>query len=62
MELTMKQTYISKPVYSNNVFVECKTRATAKRRTPWASRWAKVEGGWIAFEYINDYELWMKQN
>lgn len=56
----MKQIYINRPQYENKVFVECKTLATAKRRTPWASRWAKTNGGWIAFEFINDFELWKK--
>ena len=42
-------------------FVECKTRATAERRTPWAAVWIKVEGGWRAFESTTDAEVWRLQ-
>ncbi len=42
-------------------FVECASRATAKRRCPWAAVIAKVEGGYHAFESVADYETWRRQ-
>lgn len=41
--------------------IECKTRETAKRRAPWAAKIVKVEGGYMAFESVNDYETWKRQ-
>jgi hypothetical protein len=37
------------------LFIECKSRATAKRRAPWATKIMRVEGGFIAFESFDDY-------
>lgn len=42
-------------------FVECKTRATAYRRCPWAAKVAKVYGGFMAFKFIGDYHTWKNQ-
>lgn len=42
-------------------FVDCKTYATAYRRCPWASKVTKVYGGFIAFEFTYDYEVFKKQ-
>lgn len=42
-------------------FVECADYRTAYRRAPWASRVAKVCGGFMAFESVNDYETWKRQ-
>jgi hypothetical protein len=42
-------------------FIECKTRKTAIKRAPWAAKIAKVEGGYMAFESVADYETWRKQ-
>lgn len=39
-------------------FIECKSRKTAKRRCPWASKIVKVEGGYHAFESIDDWQTW----
>lgn len=36
-------------------FIQCKSRATAKRRARWASYTLKVCGGFIAFESYRDY-------
>ena len=41
--------------------IECKTRKTAIRRAPWAAKIVKVEGGYMAFEYVTDYEVWKNQ-
>ena len=41
--------------------IDCKSRQTAKKRVPWASRIAKVEGGFIAWESETDYQIWKKQ-
>ena len=42
-------------------FVQCKSLKTAKRRAPWACEYAKVFGGWIAFESVEDYRVWLNQ-
>lgn len=42
-------------------FIECKSRSTAVKQAPWASKIVKVEGGYLAFEDITDYETWKKQ-
>lgn len=39
-------------------FIEVKSRKTAKKRAPWASRIAAVCGGFLAFESIYDYTVW----
>lgn len=41
--------------------VECKHRSTAKRRCPWAAVIAKVEGGFMCFESVDDYRTWKNQ-
>jgi len=41
--------------------IEAKNRKEAKGKAPWASRIVKVEGGYMAFESIADYETWRKQ-
>lgn len=43
------------------LFVQCQSRSTAKRRAPWAAIIAKVTGGFIAFESIDDYKTWKGQ-
>jgi hypothetical protein len=42
-------------------FIECKSRSTAKRRAPWACKIVKVEGGFMAFESWEDFEVWHNQ-
>jgi len=42
-------------------FVECKSRATARRHCPWAAVIAKAEGGYWAFESVDDYRIWKVQ-
>lgn len=42
-------------------FVECRSRSTAKRRCPWSAVIAKVEGGFMAFESVEDYKTWRTQ-
>jgi hypothetical protein len=41
--------------------IHCKSRSTAAKRCPWAAIIAKVEGGFIAFESVTDYETWRRQ-
>jgi hypothetical protein len=41
--------------------VEVKTRKTAIKRMPWASKIVKVEGGYMGFESITDYDTWNNQ-
>lgn len=42
-------------------FVQCKTRKQAADECPWASKIVKVEGGYMCFESISDYETWQAQ-
>jgi hypothetical protein len=42
-------------------FIECKSRSTAIRRCPWAAKIARVCGGFMAFEFITDFEIWKNQ-
>jgi hypothetical protein len=42
-------------------FISCGSRSTAARRCPWAAQIAKVTGGFIAFESVQDYATWKKQ-
>ena len=41
--------------------VNCKSRATAYRRCPWASIVRQVEGGFIAYESWDDYKTAKRQ-
>lgn len=41
--------------------IDCRSYATARRRCPWASVIAKVIGGYIAFESVEDYYTWRGQ-
>lgn len=42
-------------------FVECKSYQTARRRCPWAAIIAKADGGYWAFESVEDYAIWRNQ-
>lgn len=42
-------------------FVQCETRKQAETECPWASKIEKVEGGYMCFESISDYETWKNQ-
>ena len=41
--------------------IECKSRATAKKQAPWAAVIAKVDGGYMAWESVADYQTWCAQ-
>lgn len=41
--------------------IECKSRKTAWRRAPWAAKIVKVEGGFMAFEFVSDWQIWRNQ-
>ena len=43
------------------VLIEAKRADQARRRAPWAAKVVKVEGGYLAFESIADYETWRRQ-
>jgi len=44
------------------VFIEgCKTAKEAKEKAKWAAKVVKVEGGYHAFEYMNEYITWKNQ-
>lgn len=42
-------------------FCEVKTRKTAVKRMPWASKIVKVVGGYVGFESWTDYHIWQNQ-
>lgn len=42
-------------------FIECKSRGTAQRKAPWAAIISKVEGGYMAFESLGDWQVWRGQ-
>lgn len=42
-------------------FCEAKTSFFAKKECPWASVIAKVTGGFMCFESVEDYKIWKKQ-
>lgn len=33
----------------------------ARKLDPWAAKIVKVEGGYMAFESVSDYQTWRKQ-
>ena len=39
----------------------CKTAKEAKEKATWAAKVVKVEGGYMAFEFMDDYFLWKNQ-
>ena len=42
-------------------FIEAKTRRQAMRLAPWDAEVIKCEGGYIAFEYSSDADVWRRQ-
>lgn len=42
-------------------FVECKSWYYAEKECPWANKIAKVFGGYMCFESIDDYKIWRNQ-
>jgi hypothetical protein len=42
-------------------FVECETEKEAWDLCPWASVIVKAEGGFMAFESWDDYNIWINQ-
>lgn len=42
-------------------FIAAKTAAEARKMAPWAAKVAKVDGGYMAFESVADYETFKRQ-
>jgi hypothetical protein len=42
-------------------FVEVETREEAEQACPWAAEIVEVDGGWMAFESVADYDTWKAQ-
>lgn len=42
-------------------FIATESRYQARKQAPWAARIARCDGGFIAFESINDYNTWRNQ-
>ena len=43
-------------------FVQTESAKDARKSCPWQSRIAKVCGGYMCFESIDDYKVWNNQN
>lgn len=41
--------------------IEAETEQEALEQAPWAAKIVKVDGGWLAFESVADYETWQRQ-
>jgi hypothetical protein len=41
--------------------IEATSEDEARDKAPWAATIVKVEGGYMAFESMADYETWRKQ-
>lgn len=39
----------------------CKTAKEAREKATWASKVVKVDGGYIAFEFMSDFSTWKNQ-
>ena len=46
---------------SDNWYVECKTKATARRLCPWCKGFVKAEGGYFCFDTVEEAETWEKK-
>lgn len=42
-------------------FIRCDTKEEAQELAPWAAIIKEVEGGFLAFESVDDAELWERQ-
>ena len=42
-------------------FLEVETIEQAEQLAPWAAKIVEVDGGYMAFESITDYETWVGQ-
>lgn len=42
-------------------FIEVDTREQAIKLAPWACKVVKADGGYHAFECVNDYRVWKNQ-
>jgi len=45
-----------------NQFCQVDTKEEAKSECPWACEVVEVEGGWMCFESVKDYETWANQS
>jgi hypothetical protein len=45
----------------DTVFLDVQTLEEAKEAAPWVAKIVKVEGGYRAFRYVTDYEIWKEQ-
>ena len=44
------------------LLVGCESLAEARRLAPWAAIRRKVDGGYMAFESVADFKLWLRQS
>lgn len=42
-------------------FIECETREQAEQVAPWAAEIVEAEGGYMAFESVDDAAAWGNQ-
>jgi len=43
------------------ITLQVASRKEAVNEAPWAAKIVKVEGGYMCFEYISDYQVWKNQ-
>ena len=43
------------------IFTPAKNLKAAKKEYPWACKVIKVDGGYMCFEFLTDYDTWKKQ-
>ena len=58
----LQERILSKRQETMKEFLEgCKTVKEAKEKATWAAKVVKVEGGYMAFEFMTDYTTWINQ-
>ena len=58
----LQERILSKRQETMKEFLEgCKTAKEAKEKATWAAKVVKVEGGYMAFEFMTDYTTWINQ-
>jgi hypothetical protein len=59
-EITMRKEFIQKCV-GTQYTPKCLSLSEALEIAPWASTIVEVNGGWMAFESVVDYNIWDSQ-
>jgi len=57
-----KQIVANKDLAQASDFLVAGSEEEVMELCPWACRVVEVEGGWMAFEDLDEYEVWANQN